>query len=227
MKIYTNSFDDMISIENIFHAWDKFKKGKRNKKDVQIFEFNLEDNLFNLHDALKQKTYYHNFYHGFYIHDSKVRLIHKAMVQDRIIHHIMYQSLNPIFEPTFIADSFSCRKNKGTHKAVERLRYFLRKKCQTNRHCFVLKCDINKFFASIDHKILLSLVQKKIKDRNVLWLVKSIIESFPLRAVQRERERERESKPTSPVYCNERMPDRKSYLSAFCKYLFERTRPIY
>lgn len=178
MKIYKNLFKDMISMESLLDAWDEFKKEKRNKLDVQEFEFRLEDNLFQLHRDLRNKKYRHGEYKGFYIRDPKVRRIHKAEVRDRIVHHIIFRQLNPIFEPTFISDSFSCRKEKGTHKAVKRLEVFARKVYQTFGRCFVLKCDIKKFFPTLKHKILLNIIGQRIKDENALWLLKIVIESF-------------------------------------------------
>src|SRR3989344_6844014 len=98
----------LISIENIFQAWNEFKKGKRNKKDVQVFERNLENNLFDLHIRLKNKTYKHGSYEDFYVNDPKRRHIHKASVSDRIVHHVFYKYFYNIFDKTFIFDSYSC-----------------------------------------------------------------------------------------------------------------------
>ena len=182
----------MVSLESVFSAWDAFKKDKRKKADVQMFEQRVEDNLFKLHADLASHSYVHAPYHAFFIRDPKVREIHKATVRDRIVHHVVYQKLNPIFEKTFIADSYSSRKLKGTHKGVVRMEIFTRKVSQAYGQCFVLKCDIKKFFASIDHDILFSILEKKVKDTDVLRLLRSIIQSFPSTVALRERERERE-----------------------------------
>ena len=168
----------MVSLENLLIAWDEFKIGKRNKKDVQIFEYNLEDNLFKMQQNLINKTYQHSPYSEFFIRDPKLRHIHKATVQDRIIHHLIHQTINPAFEPAFIFDSYSCRKEKGTHKAIKRLENFARKVFQTHKKCFVLKCDIKKFFENIEHKILFQIIRETIKDEDVLWLIREIINSF-------------------------------------------------
>ncbi len=168
----------MVSMENLLMAWDGFKKGKGKKMDVQIFEYRLEDNLFSLHEDLVHKRYKHGRYSSFYVHDPKLRHIHKAQVRDRIVHHAIFQCLNPIFEPTFIADSYSCRKEKGTHRAVKRLQLFTRKVEQTYGRCFVLKCDIKKFFPTLDHHILFDIISRKIKDPDVLWLIQANIASF-------------------------------------------------
>jgi len=173
------NFDNIISIENLFTAWQEFKKGKIKKKDVQLFVFSLEDNLFQLHRELKNKLYQHSKYTAFNISDPKPRKIHKATVRDRILHHAVFRILYPIFDKSFIFDSYSCRIEKGTHKAVSRLELFCRKLNRNNRrNIYVLKCDIKKFFASVNQKILVDLIKKKIQDKNAIWLIEKIIKSF-------------------------------------------------
>jgi len=178
MKIYRNLFTSMVSTENLLKAWDEFKKEKRGKIDVQIFELRLEDNLFRLHRDLVNKRYRHGPYTSFYVRDPKVRRIHKAEVRDRVVHHMIFQTLNHIFEPTFISDSYSARINKGTHRGVNRLMTFMRKVEQTRGRCFVLKCDIKKFFPTLDHNVLLDIINRRIKDPDVLWLVRLVVKSF-------------------------------------------------
>lgn len=160
-------------------AWQEFCKGKRKKKDVQEFEFDLEDNLFTLHESLKNKTYNHENYSAFNVCDPKLRKIHKAKVRDRVLHHAIFRILYPIFDENFIFDSYSCRNNKGTHAAVRRLEKFL-KKASNNNHkkIFALKCDIKKFFESIDQEILLKIMKRRIADDELLWLLEKLIESF-------------------------------------------------
>lgn len=173
------TYDNLISIENLFQAWEEFKKGKLKKKDVQEFHRNLEDHLFELHRKLKNKTYRRGSYQDFYVNDPKRRHIHKANVSDRIVHHLLYKYLYEIFDKTFIYDSYSCRLNKGTHKAVKRLTKFTRKVSKNyTGDCWALKCDIKKFFASVDHKILKNLIERKIKDKNIPWLIGEVIDSF-------------------------------------------------
>lgn len=179
MKIYKNLFNQAISNENLFHAWDEFKKDKQSKTDVRRFEQDLEKNIFELHRDLESKNYRHGEYSPFYIQDPKQRLIHKASVRDRILHHAVFNALNPIFEETFISESFSCRIGKGTHKGVDYVAKILRKAgANGTKPCFALKCDIKKFFASVDHKILLSTIGLRIKDEDALWLIKEIVGSF-------------------------------------------------
>lgn len=172
-------YNELTSLENLFQAWDEFKKGKRKRKDVQIFERNLEDNLLELHLKLKNKTYLHGKYKAFVVYDPKKRHIHKAEVADRIVHHLLYKYLYALFDKSFIYDSYSCRLNKGTHKAVERLKILSRKVSKNyTRDCWALKCDIKKFFASVDHQVLIELLKRKIRDNHILWLLYEIINSF-------------------------------------------------
>ena len=179
MRIYKELFDKIIDPENLFSAWDKFRQGKRQKKDVQRFERNLEQNIFELHRGLRDKNYKHGHYESFFISDPKRRHIHKATVRDRILHHAIFKVLNPVFEPTFIPNSYSCRVGKGTHKGVNTLRSMLRKESQNNtRSCYILKCDVRKFFDSVDHDILLSTLRRRIKDPDTIWLLESVVESY-------------------------------------------------
>lgn len=179
MKVYKNLFEQIIDPENLFILWDKFKKGKRDKPDVAKFEFNLEQNIFKLHRELRNKTYKHSSYTGFYIRDPKVRHIHKAIVRDRIVHHAIFRILNMVFEPTFISASFSCRIGKGNHKGVFVLENMARKVSKNyTKPCFALKCDVKKFFDSIDHNILLEILRRRICDKDAMWLIQEIIYSF-------------------------------------------------
>jgi len=179
MKIYKDVFNEIISLENLFLAWDKFKSDKQKKQDVQMFEWRLEENIFKIYMDLKYRRYKHGAYHSFYIYDPKQRHIHKAIVRDRILHHAVFNVLEPIFDPTFISNSFSCRFGKGTHKGVDCLTRMVRQVSRNYTNpCFALKCDISKFFASVDHQTLISIIGKKIRDDKAMCLIKEIIFSF-------------------------------------------------
>jgi len=177
--IHIHTYDDIISVENLLSAWNEFVKGKRNRRDVQEFQYALMDNILNLHQDLKNKTYTHGIYEAFNISDPKPRNIHKACVRDRLLHHAIYRILYPFFDKKFIADSYSCRIRKGTLKAINRFCSFARKEsCNHTKTVWVLKCDIKKFFASIDQEILLGIFKKDIKDENILWLLYQVVDSF-------------------------------------------------
>jgi RNA-directed DNA polymerase len=175
----SHSFKDVISVENLLEAWKEFVRGKRSKRDVQRFSLRLMDNILALHEDLANRTYKHGGYKAFNISDPKPRNIHKATMRDRLLHHAIYRILYPCFDKTFIADSFSCRNDKGTHKALNRLRDFGYIVSKNNtKTCWVLKCDIQKFFANIDHAVLFDILQKYIPDRDIPWLLKEVIDSF-------------------------------------------------
>ena len=179
MKIYKNVFEKIISLENLFSAWDKFSSDKKKKRDVVEFEWELEQNIFQLHRDLKNKKYKHGTYTSFYIQDPKQRHIHKAIVRDRVLHHAVFSVLNPIFEPTFIAYSLSCRVDKGTHKGVDILDSITKAVSHNIRKpCFALKCDIKKFFGTVDHTILMALLVRRIKDADAILVLEEIVESF-------------------------------------------------
>lgn len=192
MKIYKDLYWSIISPQALFKAWEVFKSDKRNKPDIGEFEKNLEQNIFDLYRDLKAETYQHGLYKGFWIHDPKIRRIHKAIVRDRVLHHATFSVLNKIFEPTFIRDSYSCRINKGTHKGVERVANMLRSESRNNtRTCYALKCDVRKFFDSIDHEVLIAILCRRIKDAKTISLLERVIESYNTSGTLRERERER------------------------------------
>lgn len=146
-----------------------------------VFERRLEDNIFEIRDELVSGIYRHSPYEPFTIHDPKQRTIHKALVRDRVVHQAIVNIIEPLFEKRFINDSYSCRISKGTHAAVSRLQKFLRKASKNNtRTIYVVKCDVRKFFASVNHEILLSYLQKRIRDAKTLDLLKRIIDSFSM-----------------------------------------------
>ncbi len=172
-------FQHTISPENLLLAWQEFLPGKREKPDVQKFALTLMDNIFALHDELYSRTYTHGTYHRFRINDPKPRDISKASVRDRLLHHAVYRTLYPFFARRFIADSFSCQVGKGSHRALNRFRSFAYRASRNHtRTCWVLKCDIKKFFASIDHGILLDVLARHIPNKEVLWLLGRIVSSF-------------------------------------------------
>jgi RNA-directed DNA polymerase len=177
--ILAHKFEDIISVDNLLEAWREFVKGKRNKRDVQDFQLNLMDNILSLQLHLANHTYKHGGYQAFNISDPKPRHIHKAPVRDRLLHHAIYRILYPFFDRVFVADSFSCRLNKGTHKAINHFRSFAYQASSNNtRTCWTLKCDIKKFFENINHVILKNILSQYVSDQDVLLLLSQVIDSF-------------------------------------------------
>ena len=139
----------------------------------------MEKNILDLHFSLRRKNYINEPYVPFYVYDPKRRHIHKAQVRDRVVHQAIFRQLYKIYDPSFIYDSYACRFNKGTHAGVERLENFLRKETKNyTRNVWVLKCDISKFFDSIDHEILQQILFKKVGCEDTRWLLENIIKSF-------------------------------------------------
>lgn len=172
-------YEDIISVENLFTAWQEFLPGKKKKIDVQLFGMHLSDNILQLHDQLANLNYSHGGYTAFNISDPKPRHIHKAKVRDRVLHHAIYRKLYPFFDKLFIADSYSCRNSKGTHKALKQFNKFCLSVSSNNtKTVWVLKCDIKKFFASIDHSKLMEILTSYISGKNTLLLLREVIESF-------------------------------------------------
>jgi len=170
-KTYKNLFDEMTSFKNLFLAARKARKGKRMKRDTAQFNFNLESELIRLHEELKNQTYAPGPYRHFYVSDPKRRLISAAPYRDRVVHHAFCNIIEPLFDKTFVYDSYACRKGKGTHRALDRAQKFLR----ANK--YVLQCDIAKYFPSIDHDILSAILGRRIKDEKVMRLAQLIIRS--------------------------------------------------
>ncbi|MEI7741201.1 MAG: reverse transcriptase domain-containing protein [bacterium] len=171
-------FLKIISLENLFEAWNEFSREKRKKLDVQEFGRHLEENIFALRDDLLSGKYQHESYFRFHIFDPKHRIIHKATVRDRLVHRAAYRVLYPHFDHSFIFDSYSCRIGKGTHAAVRRLEDFTRRVSKNFRHpCWVLKFDIRKFFDSVDHEILLQILRGKILCGRTFSLLENIVKS--------------------------------------------------
>jgi len=171
MKRYGNIYFQIIEFENVLIAAKKAQKGKRFRDNVLEFNDNLEAELTQLQAELTNKTYKPGAYRTFYIKEPKARMISAAPYKDRVVHHALCNIILPLIEPTFIADSYANRVSFGTHKALHRFTQFAR------NSRYILQCDIQKYFPSIDHEILKSILRRKIKCRDTLWLIDTIIDN--------------------------------------------------
>ena len=170
-----------MSLENIWLAWQRFCQDKQRRLDVLAYARNIEGNMFDLQERLAGGQWRHGAYQPFVVHDPKRRQIHKATVGDRLVHQAVVNVIEPIWERQFIYDSYSCRLGKGTHAAVRRLRGFLQKASVNNtRTVYVLKCDVRRFFDSVDHGRLLLLLKRRVHDPLLLGLLSEIVSSFRL-----------------------------------------------
>lgn len=171
-------YEELVSIENIFRSWRTYQKGKSAKTDVLEFERHLEDNLFSLHNELKDKNYKHSEYSYFRISDPKKRDIYKSTVKDRVVHQMLYDYLCEKYEPIFSENSFSSRKGKGTHRAIAELKKQIYATRRIKKRCWVMKCDVRKYFESINQKRLLDILESQVQEKSIFNLIKIVVESF-------------------------------------------------
>ena len=172
-------WEKLISLKNIFSSWTEFVRGKQHKRDVMIFVANLENELWALCNDLSDGSYQIGGYQKFLVHDPKIRIIHKATVRDRVVHRLLYNYLLPIFNDRWLDCSFSCRPGFGQHLSVKAVERALAKVSGNyTRLSWAVKCDVKKFFDSIDHSILYHLLCRRVHDERVRRLLFKIIESY-------------------------------------------------
>lgn len=176
MKRYSNLYEEICSKENILTAHANAKRGKMHYQEVQDVEASRDTYLQQLQTQLVTKTFKTSEYHTFTKTDSgKPRKIYKLpYFPDRIVHHCIMQVLEPIWKKTFITDTYSSIKDRGIHKGVKRIKSALTD-IENTQYC--LKLDVRKFYPSINHDILKSIIRRKIKDPDVLSLLDGIIDS--------------------------------------------------
>lgn len=174
-KTHNNLMPKVVEFDNIHNAYLLSRKGKRFNTDVLKFTENLEENLIHIQNELIWKTYLPSEYREFYVFDPKKRLISAPSFRDRVVHHSLVNIIEPLFERKFISDSYACRKGKGNHTAMKRVQYFSQILRQNRDNHYVLKADVSKYFYSIDKNVLISIIKRTIRDNDVLWLIKSIL----------------------------------------------------
>jgi retron-type reverse transcriptase len=168
--------EKIFSYENLLKQYYQCRKRKRNTINAIKFEMNLENELLKLQKELETQIYNPGRSIYFVVTKPKPREIFAAGFRDRVVHHVLVDYLEPIWEPKFIDQSYSCRKKRGAHKAIEDLKKYLR--IITNNHrrpAYYLQLDIRSFFMSLDKDILFALINKRVKNSKVLWLAKKII----------------------------------------------------
>jgi retron-type reverse transcriptase len=176
-KTYNNLYQQIYDFQNLYNAYLKARKDKRFKADTLKFSYNLEGNLIQIQNELIYKSYDPGRYHEFYVYEPKKRLIMAVPFKDRVIHHALCNIIEPVFESRFIFDSYACRPGKGTHAGADRVTYFLRKLSNTYDKVYCLKGDVSKYFQSINHATLKQIIRKRIRCKDTLWLIDTIIDS--------------------------------------------------
>jgi retron-type reverse transcriptase len=177
MKRADNLYPEIYDFENLHKAYLLARRNKRYRGSVLDFSQNLEENLIIIQNELIWHQYKTGSYHEFYVYEPKKRLIKSLAFKDRVVQHALNNIIEPIFDSTFIYDSYACRKGKGIHSGIDRLAGFIHQICLKHQNPYVLKGDVHKYFPSINHKILFRIISKKIKCPKTLKLINKIIQS--------------------------------------------------
>ena len=176
-----------LDLKNIWHCYHLFRRGKKVTKELDHFQYHLEENLYQLYLDLNNDTYQHGYYREFEVIDNKKRQIKVACIRDRVIHRLLYEYLYPIYDPTFVFDVWSCRAEKGLIGAIERTQKFMYR----NSSGFIWRADIEKFFDNVDQDTLVHILARIIKETKAMNLLKKVINNYSVSNRERERERER------------------------------------
>lgn len=169
-----NSSDIDTSVAALYSAWHKFRKGKRASRDIIAFEYNLEQELARLSRELTDGSYVHSPYQEFIVNDSKRRRIAVAAVRDRVVHRLLYEYLNALYDKTFCYDVWSCRPGKGLDRAIDRVQHHMRSYADG----WLWRSDVKKFFDSIDHQVLMRCAARKVQSKQALQLLDTVICSY-------------------------------------------------
>lgn len=176
-KTYNNLFPQIYDFENLYQAYRRARAGKRNRLEVLRFEQDLEGNLIQLQNELIWGMYRTGQYRLFDVFEPKHRVVAALPFRDRVVQHAIVGVIEPIWEARFHFDSYACRPGKGTHAGADRAQDFMRKVQRQHGRVYVLKADISKFFASIDHGIIKRLIRRRIACAPTLALLDAIIDS--------------------------------------------------
>ncbi|CDD37188.1 putative uncharacterized protein [Clostridium sp. CAG:356] len=178
-KTIRNQYDKKLTYESLMKAHIESRKGKNIRKEIILFNLKQEEYIMWLYEQLKNGTYKHSRYATFYVTEPKLRLIEKSAYIDRIVHRWYVDNfMKEYFIKSFINTSYACLENRGMHKACINVQ-------NTMKHCkriwnnyYIIKMDIAKYFQNIDKSILYNILQRKIKDKKLLWLTKEILLSI-------------------------------------------------
>lgn len=177
MVILDDVFDSICDYEGLYQSHLEARRGKRYRDDVLLFTDRLEENLIELQNELLWHSYHVGKYRQFYVREPKLRLVMALQYRDRVVQWAIYRQLYPFYDKTFIEDSYACRRGKGTHKAADRLQYWLRQVSRKPGQWYYLKLDISKYFYRVDHLVLLNILSRRVKDPRLLQLLSEIINS--------------------------------------------------
>lgn len=178
MKRASNLYDKITDIENIMNMYNNMSKGVKNKNNLLKFESYYTYNILLVQKILKEKKYNDIKYNIFLIREPKCRIVMSQNIKDKLINHLIAKYfLIDVLDKSLISTNVATRENKGTHYGIKKLKQYLVKMINTNQTVYALKFDIHKYFYKIDHQIILNLLNKKIKDQNVINIIKNILDS--------------------------------------------------
>ena len=164
------------SLENLYRKYLNCRRNKRNSANALRFEVEQERHLLELHAALLDRTYRPARSVCFFARRPKLREIFAAEFRGRVVHHVLVDYLERLWEPVFIHDSYACRRGKGVHRAVARLEQFLRQvTANGTQRAWYLQLDIANYFMRIDKRILWALLAPRIQDSHACWLTELIV----------------------------------------------------
>lgn len=171
-------FDQITDFGNLYAAYKEAARGKHDRIPTLRHDLHAEKILWRLQWDLRSGHYRHGGYNRFMVYEPKPRAIAAAPFTDRIVHHALVRQIEPLFEAGFIYDSYACRVGKGTHQAALRLQHFLRSALGSGQPVYVLRADIRKFFASVDHAVLVGMLARRIRDDRTMELIRTILASY-------------------------------------------------
>lgn len=177
MVILDDVYDRICEYEELYQSHLEARKGKRYRDDVLLFTDKLEENLIELQNELIWQSYKVGKYRQFYVREPKLRLVMALQYRDRVVQWDIYKQLYPFYDKMFIEDSYACRREKGSHKAADRLQYWLRQVSRKPGKWYYLKLDISKYFYRVDHLVLFDILSRRIKDPRLMQLLSEIINS--------------------------------------------------
>ena len=182
MKTYLNLYDKLTSFRTLYKAYHKVRRHKKDNKSIREFEYRLEENILNLQQELKCFTYRSSRMDPILIpHTPPQKAIFSPCLKDRVVQQAIRMTVYPLFNKTFIHDSYAFRIGKGTHAAIRRFDSFKQKAARRNKpaSAHILKMDIKKYYLNINHRILLTILGRKIKDKRLIWLIKDFLRKSP------------------------------------------------
>jgi hypothetical protein len=172
MKRAGNLYREIPLYSNLCLAFHKAARGKRNRPEVRKFNRDFNSNIETLGRQIIQKNLDIGHYRFFHVRDPKPRNICAASFPERVLHHAVMNVCEPMLESFSIFDSYACRKGKGNRKALDRAQYF------AGKYVWYLKLDVKKYFDSIDHNVLIRLLEKRFKDRDLLEFFGKIFNTY-------------------------------------------------